>query len=520
MDLIIAMMSALALFAIGGGTGWVINNRIRQIRETKTRNKVQSIVEEAHAEAESLKKTATLIAKDEWRKEREPLEREIDQRKRTLQNIEGGLLEKERQLDHKVDILEDKELSLNRVEKELSRREEKLSSIEKNIQTLIKEQEHRLEELAGLSRAEARTKLIEQQEDNARQFAARKVREIKDEAIAMANREAKEIISRSIQQYGGELALESTVSVVNLPSEEMKGRIIGRDGRNIRAFDMITGVEIVVDDTPGSVLLSSFDPMRREVAKTTLEKLILDGRIHPGRIEETYEKARMDVEELIRESGSKAAFDLGIHDMPEPLLELLGKLRFQSSYGQNLLAHCQEVGMLAGLIAERLEIDVTLARRAGLLHDIGKALSHEVGTDSAQASGALARKCGESVAVIEVIETHNLELLVRSVIAITVKTADEISNSRPGAHKEKVEEYVTRMQNIEEIAGSYPGVRSAFAVQNGKEVRVMIDSDTVNDTNANQLADEITESLEEDLDQPGQIKVCVIRELRAVHYAR
>ncbi|MEC8933633.1 MAG: ribonuclease Y, partial [Candidatus Latescibacterota bacterium] len=348
----------------------------------------------------------------------------------------------------------------------------------------------------------------------------RRVREIKDYGIANANREAKEIIARSIERFAGELAMESTVSVVNLPSDDMKGRIIGRDGRNIRSFDMITGVEVIVDDTPGIVMLSSFDPLRREVAKNTLEKLIVDGRIHPGRIEEVYGKCLEDVEELIRESGSEVAFDLGIHDMGEPLLESLGKLRFRTSYGQNLLVHSKEVGYLAGMMAEELDMDVQLARRAGLLHDIARALDHDISTDASQASAALARKCGEPAEVVEVIETHRQNAPNRRAVAILVQAADEISTHRPGALKEKVEDYIRRMRQIEEVALKQPGVDGAYALQNGKEVRVLVDSATVDDAYGDQLADDITRLLEEELGQHGQIKVCVIREIRAIHYAR
>ena len=283
---------------------------------------------------------------------------------------------------------------------------------------------------------------------------------------------------------------------------------------------MITGVEVIVDDTPGMVMLSSFDPLRREVGKNTLEKLILDGRIHPGRIEEIFDKAREDVEELIRESGSKAAFDLGIHDLAEPLLELLGQLRFHTSHGQNLLTHSKEVGFLAGMMAQELKLNAALARRAGLLHDIGKAISHDVGSDLVQASAALARKCGENPEVVQVIETHSHDVPSRSTTAILVDVANTVSTSRPGAQNEKGEHYARRLEHIEKIAMSLSGVEKAFALQNGKEIRVLVDSSTVDDAYADQMADEIADKLEQELDQPGQIKVFIIREVRAVHYAR
>jgi len=515
-----AAIASLVALVLGIALGWLANARLRGNRVAAAREDASRLVLEAEQEAASLKKTAALEAKDEWRREREPLERELEETRRGLRELEGGLLEREQQLDRKVDVLEGKERSLLKTEQELSTREESIVAEESRAGEMVRLQRARLEELAGLSQAEARRLLVEEQEETARQFAARKVREIKDEAIANANREAKEIIARSIQRFAGDLTLESTVSVVQLPSDDMKGRIIGRDGRNIRSFDMITGVEVIVDDTPGIVMLSSFDPLRREIARNSLERLIVDGRIHPGRIEEVYEKAREDVEEMVREAGSQAAFDLGIHDMDEGLLEILGTLHFRTSYGQNLLAHSIEVGLLAGMMAEELGMDAALARRAGLLHDIAKAVDHEVGADPGQSGAALARKSGEGDDVVHVIETQSREMPNRSAVAVLIQAAEEISTSRPGARKDKVEDYMRRMRQIEEVAANHPGVRGAFALQNGREVRVLVDSETVDDAYSDQLADQVAEALETELGQPGQIKVSVIREVRAVHYAR
>lgn len=509
-----------AFFASGCLLGWLGCDRVRRNKQRRTQTTVQQIIASAHQEAEDLKKTALLEAKDEWRRERSPLEKEQEIQKRSQRNLEAKLLEREQQLDRKVDVLESKERSQLKNEEDLERREEAIATAEAKAQDMIRQRSLQLEELAGISQQEARRMLIDQLEHSARQFAARKVREIKDTAIATANLEAKEIITRAIQRFAGELAVESTISVMPIPSDDMKGRIIGRDGRNIRSFEMITGVEVIVDDTPGMVMLSGFDSLRREVAKNTLEKLILDGRIHPGRIEEVYEKTLEDVEEMIRESGSKAAFDLGIHDLAEPLLEMLGKLRFRTSYGQNLLAHSKEVGLLASMMAEMLDLDVALARRAGLLHDIGKAQDFELGSDPVQNSAALARKCNESPEVVQVIETHSEHMPSRSAIAVLVSAANEISTHRPGARKDKVEEYTRRLRQIEEIAVSHMGVRQAFALQNGKEIRVLVDSELVDDTYADYLADEITEKIEQELEYPGQLRVCLVREVRAVHYAR
>ena len=509
-----------AFFVFGLLFGWLACDKIRRGKISTTQETTRKIIAAAQQEAEALKKTAILEAKDEWRRERIPLEKELENSRRSLRNLETRLQEREQQLDRKVDLLESKERSLIKGEQEQENRETEIAAQETRATEMVQQQSRRLEEIAALSQTEARRMLVTELEQSARQFAARKVREIKDEAIANANRRAKEIVTASIQRFAGELAVESTVSVVNIPSDDMKGRIIGRDGRNIRSFEMITGVEVIVDDTPGMVMLSGFDPLRREIAKNTLERLIQDGRIHPGRIEEVYEKASEDIEELIRESGSKAAFDMGIHDLAEPLLEALGQLRFRTSYGQNLLEHSKEVGSLAGMMAEELGLDASLARRAGLLHDIAKAFSHDIGSDPGQASAALARKCGENSEVIQVIETHDQHLPFRSIVAVLVDAANEISLNRPGARKEKVEEYIRRLRHIEDIAHAHTGVRQAFALQNGKEIHVMVDSEMVDDIYADQLADEIADKLETQLEHPGQIRVCIIREVRAVHIAR
>ncbi|MEW6752644.1 MAG: ribonuclease Y [Candidatus Latescibacterota bacterium] len=511
---------ALALLVCGALLGWLASQKVGQGRIRSAQQVAEQTIARARQEAGDLAKTAILEARDEWRRERIPLEKELENGRRALREAEAKLLEREQEQDRQVDQIESRERALIRAEQEQEQREAQIAAAQTRVGELVRQQAERLEELAGLTQAEARQLLLGQLEESARQLAARKVREIKDQAISTASLRAKEIVATAIQRFAGKLAVESTVSVVPLASDDMKGRIIGRDGRNIRSFEMITGVEVIVDDTPGMVMLSTFDPLRRQIATTTLQRLIQDGRIHPGRIEEVYAKASQDIEELIRESGSQAAFDLGIHDLAEPLLEALGQLRFCTSYGQNLLEHSKEVGILAGMMAEELELDASLARRAGLLHDIARAFGYDAGADPAQASAALARKCGESPEVIQVIETHNQNLPSRSIVAVLVEAANDISLCRPGARKEKVEEYIRRLRDIEEVARAHVGVRQAFALQNGKEVHVMVDSEVVDDTYADQLAEEIAEKLEKQLDHPGQIRVCVIREVRAVHYAR
>ncbi|NKB67041.1 MAG: ribonuclease Y [Candidatus Latescibacteria bacterium] len=509
---------AAVLLGWGGITAWLAVNRLRRGKLGQAKEKAEQYMVEARQSAEALRKTSTLEARNEWHRERGPLEKELESKKGTLRELEDLLAKRERQLNRKVDVLETKEHVLHKAEEEFERREEKIAGEEARVAATLQQQQQRLEELAGMSQTQARAMLVKGQEDRARQLAARKVRGIKDQAVANANRLAKDIIVQSMQRFAADLAVESTISVVHLPSDDMKGRIIGRDGRNIRSFEMITGIEIIVDDTPGIVMLSGFDPLRREVAKNTMDKLILDGRIHPGRIEEIYEKSSQDIEELIRESGSKAAFDLGIHDLAEPLLELLGKLRFRTSLGQNLLTHSKEVGFLAGMMAAELGLDMTLARRAGLLHDIALAIDHD-GGDPPQMSAVLARKNGEHAEVVEVLATHRREMPSRTATAALVAIANEISTSRPGAQREKIEEYIQRLKRIEEMAEGMPGVRRAFSLQNGKEIQILVDSGSVDDAYADQMADEIAEKLERDQDQPGQMKVCVIREVRAVQFA-
>jgi len=519
-DFLAEIVLFFAIFVFGCLFGWLFTTKIRQGKLANIQTEAEKITRTAHDEAKAFKKTALLEAREEWRKEREPLERSQEEAKRDLRSLETKLHEREQQLDRKVDVLESKERGQLKYEEELNEREQRIKTDEVSIELKIQEQNQGLEKLAAMSQADARKMIIAQQEDRAHQLAARKVREIKDQALANGNREAREIMVRSIGRFVSEVAVETTVSVVNLPSDDMKGRIIGRDGRNIRSFEMITGVEVIVDDTPGVVTLSAFDLMRREIAKNTLAKLIQDGRIHPGRIEEVYEKACADIEDLIREYGSKAAFDLGIHDFSEELLKLLGQLHFRTNYGQNLLAHSEEVGALAGMMAEELSLDVAMSRRAGLLHDIGKALPSEIGSDAMQTSINFLRKCGESPELIKTIKEQAQNMPTRSAIAILIDAANEISDHRPRARTERAEDYIRRLKVVEELALSFPGVINAYVLQTGREIRVLVDSEKVGDSYLDQLADELTEKIDNEAVQPGQLKISVVREIRAVHYAR
>ncbi len=507
-------------FFIGiiGGWAWCANTRVNRLKEVKKRAK--NILNQAEQDAETASKAFHLEARESWRKEQEPIEREFQKRSREQEKHAADLNSREQQLNRKFDILDNKEQILKKKEEILSQQEIQLIAANKHTDELQEQHQQRIEKLAGLSQPEAREIILNQLEESTRLSAAKKIRSITDEAMAKANLEAREIITRSIHKFSGKLATESTVSMVDLPSDDMKGRIIGRDGRNIRSFEMITGVEIIVDETPGVVMLSGFDPLRREIAKITLEKLILDGRIHPGRIEEIHEKALQDVDEITRESGSKAAFDLGIHDMDEHLIESLGKLRFHTSYGQNLLAHSKEVGFIAGMMAEALDLDIALARRVGLLHEIGNSLTSETGSNSKQLGASIARKYGESQKVVHTMETYEKNSPSRSAIATLVDAANEISICRPGAQKDKAEEYTQRLKHIEKLAETQPGVRKAYALQNGKEIRVLVDSGILDDSDAEQLAEDFSEILDNEVDNIGQIRVCVIREIRSTHFAR
>ncbi len=507
-------------FIVGAIGGWIWCSNTRRNRLSEVKKQAKDTLNRAEQEAETIQKTAQLEARESWRKEREPLERIFEQKSRDQQKHEGDLNSREQQLNRKFDVLDNKERTLQKQEELLSKKEIDLDTKNKHANELHDQHQQRLEEIAGLSQSQAREIIFQQLEENVRQSAEKKVRRITDNAMANANWEAQEIITRSIQKFAGKIAIESTISMVDLPSDDMKGRIIGRDGRNIRSFEMITGVEIIVDETPGTVMLSGFDPLRREIAKITLEKLVADGRIHPGRIEEIHVKALQDVEEMTRESGSKAAFDLGIHDMDGQLLESLGKLRFHTSYGQNLLAHSKEVGYIAGTMAEALNLDMALARRSGLLHEIGNVLTSETGSNPDQLGASMARKWGESPEVTQVMETYAKNSPSRSAIATLVDAANEISLSRPGAQKEKTEEYTQRLKHIETLAETQPGVRKAYALQNGKEIRLLVDSGILNDSEADQLAEDFSEMLESEIDNIGQIRVCVIREIRSVHFAR
>ena len=447
-------------------------------------------------------------------------EKESVDKRRDLQALEKRVQQKEENLDKKVNLFDQREIEFSKKEQGLAAKEQLVVQKAEKIDQLVEEQKKQLEKISGMTAAEAKALLVESIENEAKQDAAKKIKLIEEEARETADKKSKEIISLAIQRYAGEYVAERTVSVVPLPSDEMKGRIIGREGRNIRALEAATGIDLIIDDTPEAVILSGFNPVRREVARIALEKLITDGRIHPGRIEDVVHKAEEEVELAIKEAGEQAAFDLGVHGIHPEILKLIGRLRYRTSYSQNVYQHSLEVAFLCGIMAAELGINVKQAKRAGLLHDLGKAVDHEVEGSHAVIGGELARKYGETPKIIHAIMAHHEDEKPNSVLAVLVQAADALSGARPGARREMMETYVKRLEDLEKISTSFTGVSNAFAIQAGREIRVMVSSEEVSDERAIVLAKDIAKKIEADMTYPGQIKVNVIRETRAIEYAR
>ena len=476
-------------------------------------DEARRLVNDAIKAGENKKREMLVEAKEEIHKSRTESEKENKERRAELQKQERRLQQKEESLDKKMD-------SFERKEEDLRKKQQQIAATQEEVNLIKKSQLEMLEKLSGLSQEEAKNYLLQNIESEVRHESAMKIKEIEAQYKEDADKLAREIISIAIQRCAADHTAEATVSVVPLPNDEMKGRIIGREGRNIRTLETITGVDLIIDDTPEAITVSSFDPVRREIARLALEKLITDGRIHPTRIEDMVEKARREVDRVIKQEGERATFETGIHNLHPELIKLLGRQKYRTSYGQNVLNHSIEVAHIAGLLASELGVDVQLAKRAGLLHDLGKSVDHEMEGSHVQLGVELARKYKESPAVIHAIEAHHGDVEPRTIVACLVQAADAISASRPGARRENVENYIRRLEKLETLTGSYPGVEKAYAIQAGREVRIMVKPEEVSEDNMILLARDLAKKIESELEYPGQIKVNVIRETKAVEYAK
>ncbi len=517
--LLFAIAAAVFLF-IGRRLGRNAELRRQQAAQATAEESARRIVGEAQREAESLRKTAVLSGKEELIKLREEWELEVRSRREEVEREERRVDDREGQLNRKYDLLEQRERDTNRRAEIVATHERNLTQKQGELEKLVGEEKRRLEQLAGISATDAKAELMHRMEEEAQADAANRIREIRETAKRNAEREAKKIIALAIQRIAAEQSVEATVSAVSLPNDEMKGRIIGREGRNIRAFELATGVDVIIDDTPDTVVVSCFDPVRREIARLSLEKLVADGRIHPGRIEEVVNKSRQEVEASIVETGEQAAYESGVHGLHPELVKLIGRMRWRTSYGQNILNHSKEVAWLAGIMAAELGLDVNLARRGALLHDVGKVLTHEHEGTHVQLGVEVATRYGENPLVVNCIAAHHDDVPHETEISVLVQAADAISGARPGARREAFETYVKRLEGLEKIAASYRGIEKVFAIQAGREIRVIVTPEEVDDPRMSTLTEEIARRIEAELQYPGQIKVVLIRETRAVDFAR
>ena len=517
MDLYLSIILIVVGIAVGLGAGFgigiVYRKKVAEREIGSAEAEATRLINEAIRNGESRKKEMLLEAKDEIHKSRTEHEKEVKERRAELTKQERRLQQKEETLDKKTDAFE-------RKEEELAKKMEALAQTQAEAEQAKAAQMKALEAISGLTQEQAKQHLLKSVEDEVRHETALKIKEIEQQLKDEADEKAREILSIAIQRCAADHAAETTVSVVNLPNDEMKGRIIGREGRNIRTLETITGVDLIIDDTPEAITVSSFDPVRREIARLALEKLIADGRIHPTRIEDMVEKARKEVDRTIREEGERACYETGVHNLNPELVKILGRQKYRTSYGQNVLNHSVEVSHIAGLMAAELGVDVALAKRAGLLHDLGKSIDHEVEGSHVQLGADMARKYKENPVVVNAIEAHHGDVEPKTVIAVLVQAADAVSAARPGARRENVENYIRRLQKLEELTGSYPGVEKAFAIQAGREVRIMVKPEQVTEDNMILLARDIAKKIESELEYPGQIKVNVIRETKAVEYAK
>ncbi len=489
--------------------------RVAEVEEESKR-----ILARAAEDAEKIKREAAITAKERDLGRQAEFEQQTREQRKKIAETERRLINKEENLERRFQAIERKERDFSQKEHRLESKEKEIEAVEAKVAEALKNEMAELERISGLTQEEAKGQLIRKIEDEARMEAIQTVRRIEEEAREKAAASAREIVIMAIQRSAAEHVVETTVSVVDLPSEDMKGRIIGREGRNIRALEQATGVDIIVDDTPEAVILSSFDPIRRELARLSIEKLVMDGRIHPARIEDIVENVKADLEQKIKQEGESAVLELKVHNVHPELIKLLGKLRYRTSYGQNVLQHSKEVAMLSALMARELGADVNVALRAGLLHDIGKAVDKDVEGTHTELSVELTRKYGENEKVVQAIASHHRDVDFPSIEAVLIQSADTLSAARPGARRELLETYIERLHKLEEIAGSFEGVQKTFALQAGREIRIIVESQKVSDDRASLIARDIAAKIKNELDYPGQIKVTVIREMRAVEYAR
>ena len=510
---LILSIAAVVLCAVFFAAGILYRKKVAEKQIGSAEEEAKRIINEAIKGGENKKREMLLEAKEEIHKSRSEYEREVKERRAEVSKQERRLQQKEEALDKKIDLHEKKE-------DELAKRIAAIDKKQEEVESLKRSQMEVLEKISGLTQEEAKAYILKGVEENVRHETAMKIKEIEAQMKEEADQTAREIIATAIQRCAADHAAETTVSVVPLPNDEMKGRIIGREGRNIRTLETITGVDLIIDDTPEAITVSSFDPVRREVARLALEKLIADGRIHPTRIEDMVEKARREVDHTIKVEGERATFETGVHNLHPELIKLLGRQKYRTSYGQNVLNHSIEVAHIAGLMASELGVDVTLAKRAGLLHDLGKSVDHEMEGSHVQLGVELAKKYKENPVVINAIEAHHGDVEPQTVIACLVQAADAISAARPGARRENVENYIRRLEKLEELTNSFPGVEKAYAIQAGREVRVMVKPEEVTEDNMILLAHDLAKKIESELEYPGQIKVNVIRETKAVEYAK
>ena len=513
MDFLFYALALIVGLGIGVVIGIIYRKKVAEQAIGSAEAEATRLINEAIRGGENKKKEMLLEAKEEIHKSRTEYEKEVKERRAELSKQERRLEQKETNLDKKTEAFEKKE-------EELNKRLAKVAETQAKADEVLQAQEAKLEELSGLTQEQAKAYLLESVENEVRHESAMKIKEIEAQLKDNAESMAREVIATAIQRCAADHAAETTVSVVPLPNDEMKGRIIGREGRNIRTLETITGVDLIIDDTPEAITVSSFDPVRREIARLALEKLIADGRIHPTRIEDMVEKARREVDRTIREEGERACYETGVHNLNPELIKILGRQKYRTSYGQNVLNHSMEVSHIAGLLASELGVDVALAKRAGLLHDLGKAVDHEMEGSHVQLGADLAKKYKENPVIVNAIEAHHGDVEPKTIVAVLVQAADAISAARPGARRENVENYIRRLQKLEELTGTWPGVDKAYAIQAGREIRIMVKPEVVTEDNMILLARDIAKKIEQELEYPGQIKVNVIRETKAVEYAK